>query len=925
MQLNLHEEQPSEVSPETCHTPKSHLQKSDSDQLVLKTEQCHHRLINMLDKVEYASKLELPAEEELSLTPLQIKMGWLENIGYTSLAKRLRGKRHSIWESICQLSTPIFIEQLSDLYHLLQYQKAKVHSNPILLWCLKIAQESTNDTSLCINEAIAHIGKVIFLADKDIVDLCKHINNNDREATFSWIDQKFKEGINVNLKRIIKHFKDHQKAKLQSPDVATNTFLPLEISRALFTNIGTINIGIIDPLIEFFIKDYQHPLNYEINLVNGLKLLQKSSSLREKFGKITAPKMDESPANDVIRVVLGLPKKTEINDNHAKLTILTGLLSHLRQAPTGSCFAESLAIELLSSHLGQCLDDFTCLLRDGKLTRKVKDTTVEFPFLLRIDNQNLDNPISMDAHYWKSPGFVSAGSILEISHLKTTIFKLIPELLKEDSPTVKSLLKLLALHAANEQGLDAGDLFSKACFAFEAQTTCALLKVWRNVIAGMAEAEEGGMIKSAIISSAMKSLDVTFKGLNPKQLEWKEELYETLRAEMLFRIQLQYDPAIPSKNIDNHHSPEGAFVLHDKREKRFNRFIPINSPTLFQEWVTDCLQHARNKMKISLFNHEKVKITHRIVKRLSGYIKKKLFIKNILHFYHPDNKNIDQYEGIDENLQYTPWITKTGNDTGKVFDVYFEKTAGERMVKIFPASAEDLLTKIIEIGRKMPPKEQQYIDENPFVLLPFRIHQYHSFSLMLGHTSLKNAWHQERSASNWIQEYVISPGTALSNFLIDPQTLQRMIEISANSIHLQDKKNEFIKKMQESEQKFTYQEFRRYALSLIQTVDPKPGEAAAERKRLFDSLLCQNLPDDLQKTFQESAVHFADTNWSEGVHDIHFCFAVNPGTGKLEIWEAYDNGTQFQALDQNYWMLNRTWEFYPHPEHFFCDISSNIS
>jgi hypothetical protein len=99
----------------------------------------------------------------------------------------------------------------------------------------------------------------------------------------------------------------------------------------------------------------------------------------------------------------------------------------------------------------------------------------------------------------------------------------------------------------------------------------------------------------------------------------------------------------------------------------------------------------------------------------------------------------------------------------------------------------------------------------------------------------------------------------------------------------------------------------------VQTEPDKAGQKD-QLKLLLDTYLFQNLPDVQKMLLREAAVHFADTNWAEGINDIHFCFTVNPGNGHLEIWAVHDNNSQFQALDQRLWLKNREWEFF---EKFF--------
>ena len=123
----------------------------------------------------------------------------------------------------------------------------------------------------------------------------------------------------------------------------------------------------------------------------------------------------------------------------------------------------------------------------------------------------------------------------------------------------------------------------------------------------------------------------------------------------------------------------------------------------------------------------------------------------------------------------------------------------------------------------------------------------------------------------------------------------------------------------------TIKQYRHNILKNCHSVHPLPKVSIEKLVRQIDTALCQSLTPQLKKILEESAVHFADTNWCNGIQDLHFCFAVNPGTGELELWEAHANGTHLMALDQNYWLFNQKWEFLTMPEDLIPDDSSYLS
>src|SRR5262249_19673010 len=120
----------------------------------------------------------------------------------------------------------------------------------------------------------------------------------------------------------------------------------------------------------------------------------------------------------------------------------------------------------------------------------------------------------------------------EKNTVKISIKKLLQEIVKSSK----------TLSVASNEGL--GFLYVKACFAFQAQENNPLLKIWENAIAGMAEADKNGMIKSSLIGSLMWTLKpqiITLFAKDPKQ---RRLVAKSIKRELIERLHLQFDPVI---------------------------------------------------------------------------------------------------------------------------------------------------------------------------------------------------------------------------------------------------------------------------------------------------------------------------------------------------------------------------------------------
>lgn len=84
----------------------------------------------------------------------------------------------------------------------------------------------------------------------------------------------------------------------------------------------------------------------------------------------------------------------------------------------------------------------------------------------------------------------------------------------------------------------------------------------------------------------------------------------------------------------------------------------------------------------------------------------------------------------------------------------------------------------------------------------------------------------------------------------------------------------------------------------------------------FDTKLFQVLGESAKQTILRSAVITADTNLREGIHDIHFAFLVNPGTGEIEMARYYPDHNEIEFMNQSCWFPtqeNHYWNFPSRP------------
>lgn len=874
---------------------------------------------------------------------------WLKGKGYAHIVDELNKHKGQPWDSISELSSPILMEQLLHLHQLLENKNSEKYTiESISDFALRIAKsatrsapssqspESPDQPSISIEEAKSILGQMIYLVDQDPINafICISYSENT-EDSIAKIRDKFHVTLEITSARLHDLYQAHCNTQLQSADISIHSMLPRELAKILITSLGTINIGIIDTLSEAFVVSKSTPTNHQINLAYALKLIQRSPKLREEFHKVLAPISSDMLSQDVIRASLNLSSAEPITHIHAKQAALGAILSHLRQNKEGSCFATSLAIEILSSHLEFCFKDLTHLIRESKLTRTIHSVRRDVPFIKRIRDDDLDKEITLDQEgyvlvngskktaIWNAPGIQAVCTAIGIVNPQESVRSILSHLIShtnhETTTTlrIEELIKHLCRESVRSDPVKTkliGSLFEQACFTFSSQTANPLLKVWENTIASMAEVQESGMVKKAIINSTLYSLQwkLTQHKIPPSPLIQRSlmELQKTLFE----RISLRYDPSIDTSSGDHPSLKEGGFVLYYKGQR-------IDNPKSFVNFMKNNLNEIREKITKEAKPEAIGKVTH-LFSLFNWYLVSDDFLKKTIEKYHPSNQLLQPPIAY-HKLNFTPWITKTGNNSRNVLEVYLESERTFISEHFLTEGPEERLIKIIQMGQRLSSKEKLAYEQNPNKLAQFRVPGHHAASLMLGHPSLSKAWNQSGSASDWVKDTVVKPGVEISQTPIDEVTQRNLLQKIETEILPTFMKKTHIpiykRLIDIIPKELSIMEYRQAVVSILRRLDSTYIPLLEKLSRQIDTALIESLAPTLQKQFKDSVVQFADTNWNNGIHDLHFCFAVNPGTGNLEVLECQENGEKLSALDQKYWLSNQEWEFFSLPEEIIPD------
>ena len=241
-------------------------------------------------------------------------------------------------------------------------------------------------------------------------------------------------------------------------------------------------------------------------------------------------------------------------------------------------------------------------------------------------------------------------------------------------------------------------------------------------------------------------------------------------------------------------------------------------------------------------------------------------------------------------------MDNSGNDHIQTLKIY---TGGENpSVAHKMTTPEALLYALINLGKKEQERiEQQTLHEHE--LRPLLVTETHAFCVMLGHKSLTSAWKSGIPPKQWIQKTIIQPGLDIANSPIPSEMRIKILnQLGKQNVLCGEMKETFLNKAKALPENRTYMQFRSEVRKIVTEIVLDPNVVMIE----FDNQMFRvGLTSSQQRMLINSAVHFGNTNWHAGVHDKHFCFIANPGSGEMEIWRICEDGKDLMPIDQSNW------------------------
>jgi hypothetical protein len=781
------------------------------------------------------------------------------------------------------------------------------------------------------------LGRLLFCLDRDGAEVAEHLSLDTFEDSLDYLEKSIARSLALEHRSLLNIAKLHSETGLQSAERALQVQIPNTVASILLCKDGTVNALLVpdvkEQLGQLLPKDHA----CYARLTQVLDRLEGSPAVRNAFRELKLPDQAHPEGQKLLRVALGLRYEQRLQDQHLRQAVLSAMLTRMRQGESRSCFASALAIVIHTSSSELFVHDLASLLAQGGLKRPSERGEERFPLLMRMGPRNAGRVCLIDRRgclyegspatrpFWEAPGFIAACEYLELQSPEEAgrqVYRRLFSAYMQGEPkdgahilgvTVEDLLRgLIRL----DQSVDASQedrILDDLNFVYEAQTSPALLRVWENAIAMMAEVSGQTINRPHVIECVLFALSRKGHAIFGRNSQEWERLCEALKASLNARVQLVFDPSVKGTQSLDGISSQGAWRLCDRQilEERgaYSEAI-IATPYEFQDFVARVVRDVR----------ELVPSSEREVDPLSeleAYVYDPSFIwQSTRKFcFHKVKDPIAEHH----KLEMAPWLIKAGSNFVDTLQVYFGLNERPQMDWAYCPNGTALLKEVVKQVRRY----LEWVERSPHprMMIPARAQGKHAFNLILNAPSILEAVRTD-DLEKWLGERWLRPGSQLSRMriggagskltafclggLIDelgrsfPEAIQWK---SRSRYHCALRSLKAVGSIAEFRNKLLKTVFDELAL--------KDQDAKEFIQVEIDQELIRVLPEHQRRWIEQSAVCFADTGHEhrESSRNIHFFFIYNPGSERIELAQMKGNRTEIAVLSQREWLEERNWEF----------------
>lgn len=774
----------------------------------------------------------------------------------------------------------------------------------VLELCKQIRSNTQEDQVLKL------LGIIAYFADNSSNQLLSMIDPNSYDQTIQKLEERFNSDMLQERKALDNRCLFEAQTGMFQYDLVRGFHLPKVMAQVLITSSGFLNIGLGDYL-QTVLFDKTKTLHYQETIAHAIQLLKEQTSLQNRLLQIQAPATPGYRSETIIRATLNLDPAVPVNNVHAKIVGLAAFFSKLHQGPIGSCFATNVGMEVQIQRPDKFLDDIAALLQNDKLVRTVDGKPRDIAYVLDATNDALttafevdtEGNIASEVNICSSHSFVNACIQMGISEESSTsaIQQALATLAGTKSTLKTTPLKIIETIARQHFRQDIMTKIDLGKVGFCAIDNSLVLRAWEELIAAMAEMRKHSYVRSQILKSVAGTLESVLKPTSTAEKRVNALFRNTFINTMNEKLDLRYDPSTSvdetSKvSSDGKSNFDAAFVLFNEAGKE------VLTPDDFRNVILEDIEIAGKSCATRVASDEKP-LLQRTINKVIEYVKTNAFLQQEIQNFDPDNRKLRDPLANWEQLAGIPWRAQYGDDPMEVLDIYFNQSTPLEPLQFTPQNAQDLMMIVISIAKQLQQK-LHYLDQPIDETFAMESPQ-HAFEFIPEHPTMAAIVKDPRDARTFVTEYVQKQGRISMPLTEDLR--QAIITQAANCFKTNAEKERFYSKVEKINVYDTVNAFIEVILDIIKYLLPT---ALTEHKRNAEYLIRRTVLEHAVRTKSVEAlkpfiVHFADTNWNDGDHNIHFCFF--PHEGRVYFGTVYDDGTNLQMMDQDEWVNNQQW------------------
>lgn len=806
------------------------------------------------------------------------------------------------------------IKQSLELIHLLFLETSYKEKDKALSqeWISKSQtklQSLLEDSQLSEEDLYQALGSFIWSFDQNPKETTKSLEYAPEGQLLDLLAKK-RVSLHQEFQKKLDEIKQKQEqAKLQDPILSRFTEHGVLLSSALIPKGGRLNLALLpDFIIKKEASSYPEPLVFAINQI--LHAIENDPSFVTKLQQTSAPAKENIKGSQVIRMQLRLSPNEPITETQSARAVLASQFGNLRQdGHVGSCFATSLGILMGKNFLHQELQDLQDIAKDGFLTRELKEGAEHFPFMFRMNEQELKKAkVKLALHtgrlrdhepeifLWELP--CVAAMLHYLGAVDPQAFTLAAfEAVKSRKSSVYSLydvVRVLSRYYQNEHKDDKvseEQLTQELVMVYRSQTDHVLQRAWENILSAMAEGKEKSIFKKKAVKNTISALSIELSkqvrelGLESGQASAvKGDFQRNIRDVMVTRTKMKYDPTLAweSKSLDGS-SANGAFVIYDAKDplKPWS-WERVDSEESFLAFMKDVINEALQKTSKELESNEDKSAVAKVAPLLIAYLQENSFMQNIEKRYGNSGK---------EHFKKIPWIARNGHHPNSVLDVYLGRKG--KYVRTSPDDPHGLYDSVVKLSEQYGKGFKQEFLDNPDYLMPMTS-PHHAFTTMMGKYDLSERWKTNKDFNRFKTESLLFVGMDYAKKTLPEDRREKIVESISEKLP-SSIRSRFISQAADIDKAASFREFYNKSYSIVSGLS-KNTKLLDKLSVYVDNAFFKHLRQE--ELSQYPVLFFADTNWNMGPHDSYFAFTVSLSTGELIVASVSEDKSRFFVQNQ---------------------------